>query len=81
MHPSVYNTGYNDQLRLRDEVLDAHVNFNLPPDQVCTQPGPGLACTLVYVCITLVMCACAFGCLRNTDVSVCGWVCVYVCSA
>ncbi|KAF5841406.1 EF hand associated-domain-containing protein [Dunaliella salina] len=26
--------GYSDQLRLRDEVLDGHVNFDLPPDQV-----------------------------------------------
>lgn len=31
MHPA----GYSDQLRLRPEVLDADVNFSLPPDQVC----------------------------------------------
>lgn len=28
------NAGYNDQLRLRDEVLDSRVNLNPPPDQV-----------------------------------------------
>jgi len=29
-HPA----GYSDQLRLRPDVLDTNINFNLPPDQV-----------------------------------------------